>query len=73
MSKEYHVYCTQEFPCRYWDELLILFKEPHLYQNTEEGHLAYSFPKKPCIVIDQLALPLEPEILSMYRSYKILS
>ena len=44
MSRKYHVHYTQEFPYRYLDELLIFLKETHFPRNTEEGHLAYSYP-----------------------------
>ena len=43
MSQEYHAHYTQEVSCRYLDEFLILCKEMHFYQNTEEWHLAYSY------------------------------
>ena len=45
MSREYRKHSTQEFSCRYLDELLILLKEIRFYRNTEEGHLAYSYPQ----------------------------
>ena len=66
VSIEYHLHCTQEFPCRYLDEFFIFLKETRFCRNTEEGHLAYSYPRKPCILFDVLALSLDPEILLMF-------
>jgi hypothetical protein len=70
MSKDYHLHNTQEFPCRYLDELLIFFKETHFFWNIEEERLAYSLSKESCIVIDRFVLSLDPKVLSMFRHGK---
>lgn len=63
MPKEHHPHCTQEFPCRYLDELFILCKKIPFYRSTEERHLAYSLSQKPWIVLDRLALILHHKVL----------
>ena len=66
-SKEYHPHRTQGFPRQYLDELLIFRKEIRFYRNNKDRHFAYSYPPKPCIVIDCLALDLDPKVLSTFR------
>ena len=66
MSKEYHPHSTQGFPRQYLDELLTFLKEIHFNRNGKDGHFAYSYPQKPCIVIDWLALDLDPKVLSTF-------
>ena len=52
----------QEFPCRYLDEKFIFLKETHFYRNTEEGHLAYSYPPMPGLMADQFWGSLERKV-----------
>ena len=51
----YHLRYTQAFQNLSLYELSVFLKESTVHQNTEEGHLAYSYPKKPCIVFDVFA------------------
>ena len=46
---------TQEFQYRFLDELFVFLKESLMVRNTEEGHLAYSYLKKPRISFDVFA------------------
>ena len=44
------------------------FWKKHIFRRkNKERHLAYSFFQEPCIVIDWLALSLEPKFLLMFR------
>ena len=51
----YHLRYTQEFQNRFLDETIVFLKESSILQNIEEGHLAYSYPKKPYVGFDILA------------------
>ena len=53
---------TQEFQLLFMDELSVFLKESSIARNTEEGHVAYSYPKKPCIVFDVFACRLYSQV-----------
>ena len=67
LFKKDHTHKTQEFSCRYLDELLIFIKEIHFYRNNDNRQLAYSYSQKPCIMVDLLALLSYPQVRSMFR------
>ena len=51
----YHLCYTQEFWNLFRDETFVFLEESTVHQNSEEGRLAYSYPKKPCIATDRFA------------------
>ena len=54
----YYLGYTQEFWNRFLYETVVFLKESSKVRNTEEGHLAYSYSKKPYIAIDVFACRL---------------
>ena len=54
-SRMYHIFYTQEFQLLFLDETVVFLKKSSIVRNTEEGHLAYSYPKKPYITTDVFA------------------
>ena len=51
----YHLRYTQEFQNIFSDETFVFLKKSSMVRNTEEGHLAYSYPERPCISFDVFA------------------